>query len=495
MINNDGDEASGPVTRRHRRRRRLLTALTAAAVLTAGMIMNAPTAAAEPECLHSSNDFDDDGIADPVIGAPGGRDASDGSVEVRISNHGAPYLVRIDGAPGFGSAVTRLTSYQNEGDDRLCSQLVVGSPDEAVDGVAGAGAVHVYAFDPGTRSFRERGRYTPGHNGVPGAPQAGARFGAAVASQQRVADEVDPQPQRLYVGAPGTDVNGVDGAGQVTSFTLGAQDAPRAENARRINYATPGVAGRPAVRAGFGGAISVDQGIVAVGASKQTAGGVSGAGAVLVLSDHDRFDPYSLSQASPDFPGTAETGDGFGWAVHVTPALDGAPPRLLIGAPNETIGAITGAGTVDVVPLSATTGRPAGRIVGWDQDSAGMAGTAEDFDRFGSSVTSTVVDGRLEYVVGTPFEAIGMVEAAGMVQTIGTGKGWSQATAGVPGTAEAGDRMGQTVSGSRDGILIGIPGENGGVGAVLSGLPGAATPALRLPSGDAPIAYGTALAT
>ena len=62
-----------------------------------------------------------------------------------------------------------------------------------------------------------------------------------------------------------------------------------------------------------------------------------------------------------------------------------------------------------------------------------------------------------------------------MVQTIGTGKGWTQSTSGVPGTAEAGDRMGASLGGapSTGGTLplIGIPGEDSSTGAVLVGLP------------------------
>jgi len=62
-----------------------------------------------------------------------------------------------------------------------------------------------------------------------------------------------------------------------------------------------------------------------------------------------------------------------------------------------------------------------------------------------------------------------------MVQTIGNGKGWTQRSAGVPGKAERGDRMGAALGGSpatgASKPLIGLPGEDSSTGAVLVGLP------------------------
>lgn len=48
--------------------------LTAVAPAGAGLVATAPLAAAEPECLNPSFDFDRDGIPDAVIGRPGAGD-------------------------------------------------------------------------------------------------------------------------------------------------------------------------------------------------------------------------------------------------------------------------------------------------------------------------------------------------------------------------------------------------------------------------------------
>ena len=74
-----------------------------------------------------------------------------------------------------------------------------------------------------------------------------------------------------------------------------------------------------------------------------------------------------------------------------------------------------------------------------------------------------------------PVKDVGRARDAGMVQTIGNGKGWTQSSSGVPGTAESGDRMGASLAGSpatgATKPLIGIPGEDSSTGAVLVGLP------------------------
>src|SRR5690242_14117517 len=118
---NNPDPTRRPVP--HCRRRRLLTGLLATALAATGLMTSAPTAAAEPECLHPSYDFDGDHTLDPVIGIPGGVGRA-GAVEVRISNEDEPKIVRLKGPNGFGSAVGQLSSYANQGDDQLCSQLV-----------------------------------------------------------------------------------------------------------------------------------------------------------------------------------------------------------------------------------------------------------------------------------------------------------------------------------------------------------------------------------
>ena len=128
-----------------------------------------------------------------------------------------------------------------------------------------------------------------------------------------------------------------------------------------------------------------------------------------------------------------------------------------------------------IAKISNSSGEFSGAVRAVDQGSPGMAGSVEPADQFGAAVTSMRYGSSTAYLVGVPGEDVGRVRDAGMVQTIGNGKGWTQGTSGVPGTVEAGDRMGASLAGSpATGArkpLIGIPGEDSSTGAVLVGLP------------------------
>jgi hypothetical protein len=89
--------------------------------------------------------------------------------------------------------------------------------------------------------------------------------------------------------------------------------------------------------------------------------------------------------------------------------------------------------------------------VTWSQDSAGVAGSAEAGDGFGASVAADSDGDSL--LVGVPGEDIGSLKDAGVVQTFAGGSGHyvphaqvSQDSKGIPGAAEAGDRFGASVA-------------------------------------------------
>ncbi|KAB1989964.1 FG-GAP-like repeat-containing protein [Streptomyces triticiradicis] len=128
------------------------------------------------------------------------------------------------------------------------------------------------------------------------------------------------------------------------------------------------------------------------------------------------------------------------------------------------------------------------------QDTPGIAGAAESEDRLGVSLAAadTNGDGYADLAVGDPYEATGTRQEAGSVLLVrgsGTGLlssagtasslGFSQSTAGVPGSAENGDHFGASVAlgdydadGHAD-LVTGAPGENTATGGVwfLRGTP------------------------
>lgn len=479
------------------RARRLLGGSAALGLAVGGLLGQVTPASAESACLTSSSDFDRDGTPDVAVGIPGGA-GRDGAVRVRLSNHGRPVSRTLTGAPGFGSAVTSLSSYVSEGDDALCSQLVVGSPDESLStDKRRSGAVYVYAFDAGR--FVVRGVFYPQAQGVGGTDQSGARFGAALTAQQRDGYEAEPQPARLYVGAPGFDVDGVRDAGRVTSFWIDDDEDPSAHDTRTIDYGDDVTPGLPSRGGRLGASLSVGGGLLAMGAPGHRARGVVGAGTVLVAPADpgpDDYLPQEFSQATRGVPGTPERGDRFGAAVHLIPEA-GRFPRLLVGAPGEDLGRTADAGAVTTARISTNTGEPVGTVRAVDQDSRGQAGTAEAGDGFGSAVTSIWYANRPVFLVGSPGEDVGRARNAGMVQIVGNGVGWTQRTRGVPGRAETGDRMGASLGGSvASGALrplVGVPGEDDATGAVLVGLPGVGSPVTYLKGTRAGNRYGFAV--
>lgn len=459
------------------RRRTHRSVVTAAVIgLAAAGLLTAPPASAEPDCLSSSSDFDADGLPDIAVGIPGGSGRG-GAVQVRLSNEGEPFTRTVTGPPGFGTAVTSLSSYAGQGDEALCSQLVVGSPDESTrTDLRRSGVVHVFVWDATARRFVSRGTFEPQSQGVGGTAQSGARFGAALAAEQRPADRSGARPGRLFVGAPGLDVNGFADTGQVTSFWIDADEDPVAHDTQLTRLGEP-LTDEPTAGAALGASLSVAGGMVAMGMPGYPERGRLSAGAVLVdLVDGgpDRPNPLVLSQATAGVPGTAEPGDRFGSSVHVVADPAGRRPTLVVGTPGEDVGARSDAGSVTVTRVS-TDLELAGSTRTVDQNSAGMAGTAEAGDQLGAAVSSVRDGTTVRLLVGAPGEDVGRIRDAGMVQTVGTGQGWTQSSKGVPGSAETGDRLGASLGGSpatgATRVLVGIGGEDSSTGAVLVGLP------------------------
>lgn len=180
------------------------------------------------------------------------------------------------------------------------------------------------------------------------------------------------------------------------------------------------------------------------------------------------------------------------------------PVRLFVGTPREDI-----AGKADVGGVVQLTYAPPGALGQhghivtsgarfWTQDTSGVAGSAEKGDLFGSAVESLdlTTAGTATFVIGAPAGDIGSIRDAGAVFTLGGSRSYDQNAAGVPGSVETGDRFGATLGSWRDiavdlphssvppgpgtwsrGLLVGVPGEDAGRGAVVNGLPHGSVPA------------------
>lgn len=186
---------------------------------------------------------------------------------------------QVDGAFGSGLAL--------EG-----NRAFVGAEGAEVDGKPEAGEVHEYA--------REGGDWTRQRVIRSAFPEEETAFGAGV----------DVDGSRLLVGAPGTEISGQEGAGEVV--TLAWDGADWTEEAR-TSLAVPEVDGA------FGSGLGLEGDRALVGAPGMDASGETSAGAAYGYAwDGDGWArTQELDVSSPgaqeDEPGGSDGSAGFGW--------------------------------------------------------------------------------------------------------------------------------------------------------------------------------------
>ena len=132
----------------------------------------------------------------------------------------------------------------------------------------------------------------------------------------------------------------------------------------------------------------------------------------------------TVTQDSPGMPGTAESGDLFGNAVlagefgHESGHVD-----LAVTAPLEDLSGEQNAGSLSMAEYDVYGNlEPRNRPASWSQDSAGVTGTAERGDRFGTAATSILLTTPeddddsiwLQNLVTVPREDVSDVTDAGM---------------------------------------------------------------------------------
>jgi hypothetical protein len=206
-----------------------------------------------------------------------------------------------------------------------------------------------------------------------------------------------------------------------------------------------------------------------VGAPGRAAGGQAGAGA----ADHYRISPAgvvtfveTISADNPKIPGPAHAHDHLGQVI----VSNGG--NVAIGAPDADSTGVVDSGDVLLVQESAKTLRVVdASLVG--QNSPTVPGGSETGDHFGAALSAGLAGG---FEIGVPGEDIGSIVDAGMVQAVNlvgsrliTGPGIGENSAGVPGSAEAGDRFGAALAAAYTGdgqlLWIGAPGESIGATA------------------------------
>jgi hypothetical protein len=414
----------------------------------------------------ATGDFNRDGFADLAIGAPGedlGTVADAGTAQVLYGSasglsaagsqaHNQDTAGIADAAEtgdGLGKALA-AADLDGDGDD----DLAAGVPGESVGAATAAGAVNVvYGSGSGLTSSGNQ-LFNQDSAGMADASEAGDSLGAALAAGDLNGDSRDD----LAVGAPAETIGATSAGAVSVIYGSGAGLSSAGNQVWQQNSvgiseaAESGDSFGAALTAGDLNADSRDD--LAVGVPSETIG-TTNAGAVNVIygsgAGLSSTGNQLWSQNSTDVKDAAEAGDRLGAAL-ATHDLDGdGDDDLAAGAPGESVGTTATAGGVNVI-LGSGGGLSATGNQLWSQNSAGISETAEAGDSFGATLVADDLngDGRDDLAVGVPAESIGTLAAGGLNLIYGAAGGltstgnqlWSQDSANVQETAEAGDQFG-----------------------------------------------------
>jgi V8-like Glu-specific endopeptidase len=448
----------------------------------------------------AAGDFNGDGFADAVVGAPtrsltrdGVARNNAGGVRVLYSNAGGP-MTNLDAwltqdtsdvagvsesGDFFGATVTVGNFNKDAYDD-----LVVGAPGEAIGDEDNAGAVWVFYGSASGLSGAKSAAFDQDSDGIAGVAEADDRMGSALAAGDFNKDGYAD----LALSQPGEAVDGAVATGSVTVL-YGSASGLAGSGSQVWHQNTSGIGGENEDGDRLGASLATGDldrdGFkdLLIGVPYEDIGDAVDTGSVLVLygsaqklqaRDSIRFDQGG------DIPGASERGDRFGAAVAIGDVDGDGFGDAVIGIPGEDIGEEMHAGSIAVI-YGAASGLSAARTVGLSQDSDAVPGVAESEDRMGSSVAAggmnRVTLATADVLVGAPGEAIGTLADAGSVTVFYGRSGllsgdqsvaFGQNSDGIGGGAEQGDRFGQSLAVrdvNKDGIadaLILVLGEDNG---------------------------------
>ena len=235
----------------------------------------------------------------------------------------------------------------------------------------------------------------------------------------------------------GRSIGTTTGAGAL-NVIYGSAGGLTSANSQLWHQNSTGVAEAIEAGDGFGAALATGdldgdgRADLSVGVPSESAGATQDAGSVNVLlgsaAGLTSTGNQLWSQNQPNVLDVGEVGDSFGAALAVANLNGDASDDLAVGVPSESLGTVAG-GAVTVLYGSGAGLNSTGNQL-WSQDSAGVLDTAEAGDSFGASLGAGAFNGDApdDLVVGTPAESVGSIANAGSVSVLyGAGAGLGSA--------------------------------------------------------------------
>jgi hypothetical protein len=349
---------------------------------------------AESQCDFDGDTFDDKAISAAFEDIGAIQDA--GAVNVLYGSGGGLtatgddiWYQDVGGIQGTSEASDLFGSSLACGDfdDDGYDDLAIGAPGEAIGTLTGAGAVNVLYGSADGLTATGNDIWYQDIDGIEGTSEASDLFGTSLTS----GDFDDDGHDDLAIGAPGEAIGTLTSAGAV-NVLYGSADGLTATGNDIWYQDIDGIEGTSEASDLFGTSLTSgdfdDDGHddLAIGAPGEDIGSLTSAGAVNVIYGA----AGGLIATTDDIwyqniggvQGTSEAFDLFGASLSSGDFDKDGYDDLAIGAPEEAIGSLAGAGAVNAIYGSTSGLTPTGNDI-WYQDVGGVQGVSESFDRFG----------------------------------------------------------------------------------------------------------------